>query len=85
MPDKESEEPSPKTSPRDGVPAELIDEVHKANEKFSAARRHIEKAIDAPDFDVQDRREKAAGEMLEAEKEAEALDEKVKPELGKTD
>ncbi len=81
MSDAKDSRPIP--NPKDGVPPELIDELHQANQKFSEARKHAEQAIDAASESL-GRRGETARELREAEEAVEKADQKIRPEFKKT-
>lgn len=58
------------------VPKELIDELHEANDQFSGAREHREKAVDEPTYD-HGSRDEAAQEVRDAEKNVEQVTSKI--------
>jgi hypothetical protein len=73
--------PDPPDAPKDGVPLELIQQLHDANEQLTRARQHFEEAIATTDFNGLEERERASHEVHEAEKVLEKLDEKIEKEL----
>jgi hypothetical protein len=70
-------------TPRDGIPAPLLDNLHEANEQFRRAKEHVEKANGAL-VNPLDERERAAREVHEAERAVEEVEQKIEKELGKT-
>jgi hypothetical protein len=65
-----------------GVDPELIKKLHDANEQFSRARHHVEKALEA-EVNVQTERERALDEIAEAEKTVEETEAKIEKDLKK--
>jgi hypothetical protein len=78
----ETHPPKPTTTPRDGVPVELIEELDEANQQFHKAREHVEEANEAL-VNPTDEKERASHEVGVAEKAVEAVEEKIKGELKK--
>jgi len=69
------------TQPAKPVPEKLIEELHKANEHFHDARKHLETQMEDTDFSHQVRVDAAAEGVRAAEKEVEAISEKIRKEL----
>ena len=74
--------PQQPAAPKDGVPPELIQELHEANEQLGRARQHLDQAIDA-EVNSLDQRDQAAHEVRDAAKKLEEIDEKIGKELHK--
>jgi len=67
-------------APSEGVPPQLIQQLHEANEQFSRARQHVDQAIDA-EINCLEERDRASHEVRDAERVLEKLDEKIGKEL----
>lgn len=67
-------------APKDGVPPELIEQLHEANEQFSRARQHVDQAIDA-EINCLEERDRASHEVHDAEQVLEEMDKKIDKEL----
>ena len=80
----DDETPDNSSTPADGVDGGLIDRLHQANEQFHNARRELEQAIDS-DADVMQKREQARQKLIDAEKNLEEADEKIRRQFKKTD
>jgi hypothetical protein len=79
-------EPSPDdTLPRDGVPPELIEQLHQANEQFARARQHLDESLGPEVLNPQGERERASNEVHEAEERIENIEEQVETKLKETD
>ena len=65
------------------VPETHLNELHKANERFSAARHHREEAIDSSSPETTER-DKAQQEMLDAEKTVEEVTQEIDRDLHPT-
>lgn len=59
------------------VPEKLLNELHEANERFGAARRQREAAVDEPVMEST-HLEQAEGELHTAEQEVEQVNKKIK-------
>jgi hypothetical protein len=77
----EQSPPDQPDAPKDGVPPELIAQLHEANEQFSRAREHLEEAIETTDMNCLEERKRAAHEVQVAEQALEKMDEKIEKEL----
>jgi hypothetical protein len=64
------------------VPEKLLQELHEANERFGAARREREAAVDEPVMEST-HLEQAEGELHSAEKDLEQVNAKIKSILRK--
>ncbi len=69
--------PSPNSTPHT-IPAELLAQLHAANERFSNARREIEQAMDASEYSHQERINQKEEELRNAERELEEITRKIK-------
>jgi hypothetical protein len=67
---------SPKPPDAHKVPEELLQKLHEANERFSAARERREKAMDEPTPE-ETNRERAQQEMLESEQAVEKVTDEI--------
>lgn len=76
------EEADKPREPKDGVPQKLIDQLHEANERFSKAREHMDRAIDA-EINGTIERERASDDVRAAEGDLEKLDGKIAREIEK--
>lgn len=76
-------EEQPIPTARDGIPPEMIQELHEANQQFSHAKQHVDQATASTASDGLKAREQAIQEVVQAEKTAEKADEKIKGELHK--
>jgi hypothetical protein len=75
--------PDKPETPTDGVPVELIDKLHKANEQLHRAREHLEEAVGAEVNSLAERA-RASAEIKDAESELEKTEDAVGRELKKT-
>jgi len=70
-----------KVPPANGVPDQLVDELHDANERLHHSKEHLEQAIDGCEYRHQERVNQATDQFRKAEHEVEEVTEKIKDSL----
>jgi hypothetical protein len=68
--------PPPPTA-AEKVPDKLVDELHGATQKFHDARKDLEAEMETPDFAYQERVDRAANKVREAEQEVEKIEDRI--------
>jgi predicted nucleic acid-binding Zn-ribbon protein len=64
--------------PAPGIPNELLQQLHAANERFHHSRRELERWMDASEYRHQERVTKAEANLHDAERDVQAIEERIK-------